>query len=248
MAKKEIHLGVGVPGGTGYWVNDMAMSLIHLTTAMLTIPVPGYAKQQMSVLSSKSSLLPKARNELIVQALAQKCTHLLFIDTDQTFPSWTAHAMVSRRLPVVAANVPIKSIPSKPSARNYNPAWWGGDIVDTGPDSTGVQQVWRVGTGIMLVDLSILEKVQKPYFSTDWRVMPDGTEECIGEDWWFCERLEAAGIPIHIDHDVSIRVGHVGNFEFTHALVWAEDQIKAFTDEKEKAIDEKAEADLHRVD
>ena len=37
-----------------------------------------------------------------------------------------------------------------------------------------------------------------------------------GEDWYFCEKLEAAGIPIFVDHEASSFIGHIGNKVYTH--------------------------------
>jgi hypothetical protein len=35
-----------------------------------------------------------------------------------------------------------------------------------------------------------------------------------GEDYAFCEKAKAAGYSLHIDHDISKEVMHVGSFEF----------------------------------
>ena len=50
------------------------------------------------------------------------------------------------------------------------------------------------------------------------RFLP-GPKRYQGEDWAFCEACEKAGIPIFIDHDVSKLVGHVGNYEYTTAVI-----------------------------
>ena len=50
-----------------------------------------------------------------------------------------------------------------------------------------------------------LGKDLHPLFET--RSLPDG--KFIGEDVLFCDRLRDAGLKIHIDHGLSIWVGHL---------------------------------------
>jgi hypothetical protein len=92
----------------------------------------------------------------------------------------------------------------------------GGDLVYSDPDSTGIEQVWRLGCGVMLIDLTIISQLRKPYFAVEWH---EGMNDFIGEDWFFCQRLEEKAIPIYVDHDLSKQVGHVGSMTYTHDLV-----------------------------
>lgn len=228
--KKQVHLGIGIPCSTSLWQSEFGMSMINLVTQFMRQPVPGYARQQLSVLSTKTSLLPKARHELVQRSIERGCTHLLFIDTDQTFPAWTAHALLSRNVPVIGANVATKCVPSGPTARLKSDKWVGGDKLFTMPNSSGIEKVWRVGTGVLLIDLSIFDKLSKPWFSVEWRTWDEGKEDILGEDWYLMEKIEKAGFDIYVDHDVSKHVGHIGNFEYTHAMVWAEDMVKEIQD------------------
>ena len=106
----------------------------------------------------------------------------------------------------------IKQIPSCPTAR-YAPINGNMPVpVFTKPDSVELEQVWRVGTGVMLIDLAIISRLQQPWFKVSW-----GDEnDQYGEDWWFCSKVEEAGIPIWVDHDLSWQVGHLGPFEYQH--------------------------------
>jgi hypothetical protein len=78
--------------------------------------------------------------------------------------------------------------------------------------SSGLEKVWRVGCGIMLIDLGVLASVPKPWFSI---VYDDTMKDETGEDWFFCEQLEKAGIPRYVDHDASKYVGHIGGYTYT---------------------------------
>lgn len=211
-----MRLCIAIPSGDT-WKTNFALNLILLTNVYAARAVPGYAQQTFSIHNKRSSILLKSRRELIEGALAGKFTHLLFLDTDQTFPPELIHELIKWQKPVVACNVATKSIPASPTARNQSASgWMGGDPVFTDPDSKGLQQVWRIGTGVMLIDLSIMDRVPKPWFGSRW---DESVKDDLGEDWWFCEQLEKANIPIYIDHDVSKKVGHLGDLEYTHDLV-----------------------------
>lgn len=192
------------------------MCLINLMTHVLTRPMKGTKQMQVLLLNKRSSVLCKSRHELLKDAVQKQCHYALFIDTDQTFSSDLLYRLLSWQKPVVACNIATKAIPSSPTARSFNPNYYGGDVVFTDPASKGLQQVWRIGTGVMLIELGILAKVPKPWFLNTYK---EDEDEFGGEDWYFCEKLEKAGIPLFIDHDASKTVGHIGKLTYTHELV-----------------------------
>lgn len=167
----------------------------------------------------RDALICQGRERAIGMALKHKATHALFIDADQTFPIWTLHQLLMWNKPVVAANVVTKKlVKAAPTARNFDPDIIGGSLVYTKPESSGLEKIWRVGTGIMMIQTKVFEKVEQPWFPAIFR--PErGTYQ--GEDWSFCEKVEAAGFDIFIDHDLSKHVGHIGPVEFTHVMAGA---------------------------
>ena len=214
MLKLRTKVGICVPGSD--WNADFGMCLQMLIIHILTRPMPGVRQIEFTLFNKRASLLPKVRQELLRDAIKAKCDYALFIDTDQTFPSNLLYALLRHSKPVVACNIATKSIPASPTARGFNAQYFGGDVIFTDPQSTGLQQVWRVGTGIMLIDLEVLKDIPKPWFGVTY--LPE-KDEFVGEDWFFCEVLEKHGVKIYIDHDISKRVGHMGKLEFTHDLV-----------------------------
>jgi hypothetical protein len=147
----------------------------------------------------------------------QNCTHALFIDTDQTFPMDAAHRLIAWKKPVVACNIPLKVMPSFPTARARSGSPFGTPIFSMGRDNiVGLEKVWRVGAGVMMIDLSILEKIEKPWFEIRYS---DKHAQFVGEDWYFVKKVEDAGFDVFIDHQLSRLVGHVGQFQYTHAHI-----------------------------
>jgi len=158
------------------------------------------------------------RQDMVSTALKNDATHLLFIDSDQTFPRDTAHRLLAHKKQVVACNIATKMIPSTPTAR-FKGATRAGVPVYTTAASPPLEQVWRVGTGIMMIDLNIFKRdklKRPPWFTQHWN---EDLNSYVGEDWAFCEAMEKAGVKIYIDNALSMEIGHVGTLEYRHDLV-----------------------------
>lgn len=205
---------VGVPSGDS-WDAHFGVALVNLISAFTMQKISGFEKQSIRLVNVRSSILPKNRLNLVQAALAARATHLLFLDSDQTFPKDLVHRLAAHRRLVVAANIPTKTIPAQPTARGKSgdPQ---GTVIYTDADSTGLEQVWRIGTGVMLVNMQVFYKLSGDLWSMQYLPEYDTYQ---GEDWTFCAKCEEAGIPLYIDHDVSKLVGHVGKYEFTHDVV-----------------------------
>jgi hypothetical protein len=194
---------------------SFALCLAGLMAHCATYNLPTASKSSVLILNKRCSILPKSRQELLEMAIERGCTHALFIDSDQTFPINLLHELFRHRLPLVACNIPTKSMPANTTARTFNPEWHGGDpVYSDGNDRT--QVVWRVGCGVMLIELSILTAIPKPWFSVTYDSV---TSEWAGEDWGFVSLLQAHGFRPIVNHVMSRMVGHVGSFEFTHEWV-----------------------------
>jgi len=108
-------------------------------------------------------------------------------------------------------------------------------MVYTYPYDKGLRRVWRVGMGVMLLNMQIFEVVKKPWFGMKWvrGAEGDSDEYLVGEDWWFCERVEEAGLRIYIDQDLSNEVRHwSGETGFGHEMCLAELLMQGKIDEE----------------
>ena len=206
---------VVVPSGS-HWVADFATSLISLVAKFAAVPVKGYTKHELRVANIKGSILPKSRLSGVEAAIACDATHLLFLDSDHTFPPDLLHRLLACEKDVVAANCVTKTIPALPTARLKDSADIHGELVYTDRDSTGLQRVWRVGTGVMLLSRKAFMQLPRDAFAMEYKTEVATYQ---GEDWTMCEALEKAGVPIYIDHGVSWDVGHVGMLNYTHEYV-----------------------------
>jgi hypothetical protein len=216
MSKKHLNLAICVPSGPE-WSCHFGNSLVHMV-CFLSQQIKGYDTQQFALYNTRSSILPRSRHELVLLSLKNDCTHALFIDSDQTFPHDLANRLLAHKKRVVACNIATKKIPSSPTARHRG-STDGGRVVFTTASSPPLEKVWRIGMGIMLIDLGIFKNpalAKPPWF--DITYIPEH-KSYRGEDWFFCERLEKAHVGIWIDHRVSLEVGHIGELEYEHSIV-----------------------------
>lgn len=216
MATSPVKVLVGVPS-MDTWKADFAMSLIYMITYASQTRSHERNIHMLRLWNSRGSLLPRQRTTLVKQALQMQATHVLFLDSDMMFPANTLSLLLSRGKSVIAANCAVKQIPSQSTARLKSDKPNGTPLL-TGNDSVGIERVWRVGTGIMLVETRVFSEIPEPWFPFGWN---EETQEYVGEDWEFCRKLEEAEIPIYIDHSLSKSVGHIGDFVYEHQHVEA---------------------------
>ncbi len=211
----KVKLAICVPSN-GDWKADFGYCLAQLCVYCASALFFEGEQREVLFIDKRTSNLPRSRQECLEDALMQDCTHALFIDTDQTFPMDTAHRLLQWKKPVVACNIPLKVMPSFPTARARSGSPFGSPIFSTQNNIVGLEKVWRVGAGVMLIDLSILEKIEKPWFEIRYS---DKHAQFVGEDWYFVKKVEDAGFDVYIDHELSRFIGHVGTFQYTHAHI-----------------------------
>lgn len=210
-----VKLALCIPSN-GSWVADFGYCLTQMCVYCASALFEENQKRDLIFIDKRTSNLPRSRQECLEDALLQECTHALFLDTDQTFPMDTAHRLLRWKKPLVACSIPLKIMPSYPTARARSVSPFGVPVYSNRNDAMGLEKVWRIGAGIMLVDLSILPGIDKPWFEIRYS---DKHAQFVGEDWYFCDKLEKAGIDILIDHELSRQVGHVGSFQYTHGHI-----------------------------
>ncbi len=220
MTDTPLRVNIIVPS-MGTWETDFGMCLCGMIGNFWADNTWPYKDRDIRLQSTVGSLLANNRQGALKRAIELGMTHALFIDSDQTFPQHLLRQLLSWKMPVVGCNVATKMMPSSPTVRME-----GNKPLYTTPYDSGLVRVWRMGTGIMLIDLSVLSKVPYPWFGSRWEPAQDKN---VGEDWFFCEQLEAAGVPIFVDQGLSMEIGHVGKWNYDH---WAVPVPKEDIDEK----------------
>ena len=132
-----------------------------------------------------------------------------------TFPQDMVGRLLAHDKEIVAANCARRRMPTGPTAQNYDENGKR-QAVYTMPESTGLEEVGSIGTGIMLIKREVFEGMSEPWFDMPWQ----STRGYMGEDVFFCKKAQELGYKVYIDHDVSKEIGHIGTFEFRHDHTW----------------------------
>lgn len=224
---EQIRLALGVPSGE-HWHKRFGQSLAVMMTHLCQMILPRGPESWVALMNEGGSILPQLRHKIVLEALDRDATHLLFLDSDQSFPPDIFTRLYRRNVDVVACNVAVKCFPSHPTARQKGGGPNGIEVFTT-EHSRGLEKVWRVGTGVMLVKMDVFRRIQPPWFMNEYlpfEIEGQTVWNYGGEDWYFCKLLEQAKIPIFIDHEASWLVGHHGSIEFDHKLIVPDQRAK----------------------
>ena len=203
----ELTVGVAMPSsGTIYAKTAISLAMLGCHFGMKRIGE--YTSQRLHMLVSYGSMISQQRENCVMMALRAKCDYVIFVDGDQTFPKDLVHRLIAHDVDVVGANIPIKKIPSRPTAIGLT-----GKLLFTDPDSSGLVEVQRIGTGVMCVKAEVFQKLKRPWFDQRW---VQSAMAFRGEDDYFCDMARKADFRVFVDQDLSKEVGHVGDFIYTH--------------------------------
>jgi len=236
----KLRVGIGVPAA-GTWASGFGFSLVtmigHFERSHVDVAPD---RRPEIVLIAIDGHLPDVRTRILGEAVRERCTHLLWLDSDMIFPPDTLHRLLRHNLPIVGANYPRRIFPHLPTA-HYGGDGPANEGVVWSEDKTGTERVKHVGFGVCLIDMRLVDQVDPPYFV----FAPDGKHGLTtrGEDVYFCEKLlRDAGIPTHVDHDLSHEIGHIGEqvFGMAHAYTGRTVQAEIDAQKAAEAADEAA--------
>lgn len=147
------------------------------------------------------------RTWLVRYALESGATHLLFVDSDMLFPADTIPKLLAHKKEIVGIKYKKREFPVK----------WVYQPLEGVPESeTELFKVAHVGTGLMLIDLSIFKTLGQPKNEgerpTPWFSFGRDSQGALamGEDVWFCNVARDAGLDVWVDP--TIKVGHIGEY------------------------------------
>lgn len=186
--QKDIRIIVGVP-----CQDLMKSSTAHaIGCAILGNP------QIVDFLIYKGCDIVSSRTWLVQEAIKKGATHLLFVDSDMVFPSQAIEQLLSHGKEIIAVDYNKRKFPLESVLTQLNQS----EKCDDKPYRVAV-----AGTGLMLIDLSIFDKIGKPWFN-----FGRGSEGQLkmGEDAWFCYTAREAGVEVWVDP--TMRIFHSGEY------------------------------------
>ena len=170
---------------------------------------------------SNCSIITMARNSLVAEFLKTDCTELLFIDSDVVVtPGDILRLMAqSGNKDITAGTYPRRAHDKK----FFTDLYW--DENDNLEFDGSLMRVKRIGTGFMLIQRHVIEKMAKanPEWSYKNKITGERmyalfdfdikNDQYVGEDYLFCDRASDMGFTVHVDVDISLP--HLGTESFT---------------------------------
>lgn len=192
-------IGIGLPTDDTM-DTDCAISLMKLQTG----------GHQFTVINMRGCYIDASRNSIVKHCKELGMDYLLFIDSDMTFPPDAFLRLLKEEKDIIGCNYAKRRPPHGSMAVGLD-----GKFID--PRTKGITQVMYVGTGFLLIKMSVFDKMPFPWFETKWGKMATDSEEIIqyGEDTRFCARAWAHHqIPVFCHNDLSMEIGHIGQFPY----------------------------------
>jgi len=164
----------------------------------------------LHLFTSAGTLIADQRENLAKEALAVNADYVLYLDSDMRFPKDVVDRMAAHQQPIVAGNYSTRGLPAKPVA--FSNALCN-EYIYTGASSSGLQECYAIGMGVMLVHADVFKQMPRPWFQIGYS---SKNGAFFGEDIHFCHKAAQHGFKTMIDHGVSKEIRHIGSFEFTH--------------------------------
>ena len=191
-----------------------------LTMAMANMVAQGI---QVAATFETASTIAYARRKLTEHFMKSTCDFAWWVDSDMAFPMDAPIRLLNRGVPLVGCNYRRRYFPTPNfTAMNGEP----GKTVEyaTTDASPDMERVDCIPHGMMMVHRSVYMRVPGPHYVFDYN--PQTNIE-VGEDYYFCAKVRAAGIDVWCDNALSKAIAHVGVFNYNYNLSQAVDAVKA---------------------
>ena len=184
---------VGIPTKNGLWSYRFGLSVWQLQT-------PINCSLMHMIVAGKP--VDDARNAIVEQAKIAGAKYILFIDDDNLIPPFTIPRLLNLKAKVASGVYYTKYQPPTPVILKKDhiggwDKWTYGDVVE----------VDYIGLGCALIDMSVFDDIEPPYFKyMKGGCDPHKPEPHIGEDVYFCDKVLQAGHKIYVD--TFVQAGH----------------------------------------
>ena len=194
-----------------------AMDMVHgwfaysLSLAMAS-HVKTHPNDNVILFFGNGTLIQQSRWQLANKALDWGADYTIWFDSDMRFPKDVISKLIQHDKHIVGTNYPTRKWPLiEPTAfiddlhqtRTY-----------TTEKSSGLEEVASLGFGCIAIKAEVFDAIPNPWFLVPWSEQMD--EFDCGEDIFFCRKARDNGFRVYLDHDLSKKVAHIGNREYTY--------------------------------
>jgi hypothetical protein len=193
---KDVRVAVGYPSGE--LVSTQFM--LHMVSMLMRNKIP-----LATFVNGSSSRIAFNRNAVVEMAQQAQATHLLFVDSDMTFPSDGLQRLFMHQRDIIGATA-SKRIEGKD------------DAIGVTLDESRLQipsppvKMKLLGPCFMLIRMEVFDKIRKPWFAEppNWMIEEPGNDGLMPEDEYFCYQAIKAGYDVWCDIELSMEIGHRG--------------------------------------
>ena len=189
-------------------------------------------KYDVQIYMRASTIVDKARNDLVDMALKDNCDYIMFIDSDTLIPNGAVDSLLDMNVDIASGLYFSKGKPYLPVARVKE-----GDMHFYLDDFefNDIMEVAGVGMGCCLIKTSVFKDMKFPYFKLEWR-HKEGIDYQIAEDLYFCEEAIKKGHKVHLNTGVVCQ--HFGvEVDASHFIPY-KNALKKDKEEREEMIED----------
>lgn len=197
----KIAIGVATQGTLKTKTAFSIIETIRVNKQLEFLPIFRYGGY---IAENKAKIVEAAQNCL--------CSHIFFVDHDMKFEPYVLPKLLSYDKDIVGAMYNYRYLPLEPMIKYLKPDGdWTAKIEESAIKEIPNElfEVGATGGGMLLVKMSVFDKLKKPYFPME----QDGEgNRVVTEDSAFYLKAQKLGMKVWVDPTLNIK--HVGDFEF----------------------------------
>lgn len=191
------NIAIGVPSGE----TVSSSFMVHICSMLMKNEFP------ISIFANAvSSRIAYNRNCIVDMAKKLNSTHLLFIDADMIFPADSLRILLAHDKDIIGATAAKR----QDGADQAIGETFTGEVLKISDKPIKMK---LIGPCLMLIKMSVFDKLKKPYFCEppNWMMDKPTDDGIMPEDEYFCQAAIKAEIDIYCDTQLSMYIGHRGS-------------------------------------
>jgi hypothetical protein len=182
-----LKIAIGIPtGGT-----------IHARTAFSLIETVRLNNYNFLPIFSYGNFAAENKEKIVRIAQDNLCSHLFLADCDMGFPTNAIEKLLAHNKDIVGTMYNYRFLPPTTVTKFFSEE-----------PQEDVFKVAGAGTGLMLIRMTVFDKLKPPYFPMEF----EEGKMILTEDIGFCEKARENGFDVWIDK--TIKVLHYGEYGF----------------------------------
>lgn len=177
---------------------------IKMQTVISMLGMVSSAKHAIDFVFIKDSQVHESRRRAVLEAQSIGASHIFFFDSDMKIEPDAIERLLSYQKEIVGVNYHAKSLPLRSVIKFQDET---GKVVQAEVPQKSLFRCFAIGTGAVLIDMKVFDKLERPWFFYD-----DPDKMIMTEDIWFCRQAQRAGIEVWCTSEIECL--HIGDYEY----------------------------------